>query len=385
MKILIADNQERSKKIKDILMREEFSDLEIYDTEYFSLDNEIDFCKFHMLLINLEENSFENIKLLREAQKCKNIYIIAIIKEINMNIVNELINLQIDDYIEVPIKEETLLFKFKTVIRNNEKFEENNDKCENYKHIIERYNLDKEDLEKDILLAKQIQNSILSQPLDDENLKIDIKYVPCSNLAGDFYCWYKIDEYRYGIIIIDVMGHGIASALVGMSLRSLLRGMIIRLSDPLKVINELNQHMNNLYYDSELDEILYFTAIYLLIDCKNKNIEYVNAGHPSGIAISKEGEINKLNEGSIAIGLMPQMPIKKGVFKYEDTLRIVLFTDGIFAISNESPSKEMDDIEGFFKNDKSIEDYYLSRKSNMQDKNAATLNDDICIIDINIK
>jgi sigma-B regulation protein RsbU (phosphoserine phosphatase) len=61
---------------------------------------------------------------------------------------------------------------------------------------------------------------------------------PSEQLSGDMYCYYQIDQDSYGVFILDVMGHGVSSSLVSMSIRSLLYRLITMLTDPILVINE---------------------------------------------------------------------------------------------------------------------------------------------------
>ncbi|WP_420910188.1 PP2C family protein-serine/threonine phosphatase, partial [Lysinibacillus fusiformis] len=58
-------------------------------------------------------------------------------------------------------------------------------------------------------LATHVQRSLLSPPLNEKDIRIEVSYLPSSNLAGDMYYWYKIDDHRYAIILLDMMGHGI--------------------------------------------------------------------------------------------------------------------------------------------------------------------------------
>ena len=57
------------------------------------------------------------------------------------------------------------------------------------------------------------------------------------------YYWYKIDENRYGIILLDVMGHGVSASLVCMFISSVLRETIKSLIDPELVMKDLNKYM----------------------------------------------------------------------------------------------------------------------------------------------
>ena len=67
------------------------------------------------------------------------------------------------------------------------------------------------------------------------------------------YCWFKINDHLTAILLYDAMGHGIAASLVTMSIRSLLKGMITKLIDPVAVIQELNRQIYELFSDEDMD------------------------------------------------------------------------------------------------------------------------------------
>ncbi|RAK18955.1 sigma-B regulation protein RsbU (phosphoserine phosphatase) [Anoxybacillus vitaminiphilus] len=181
-------------------------------------------------------------------------------------------------------------------------------------------------LETDLALAKKIQEEVLSAPIENADISIIGQYFPSMKLSGDMYCWQRIDEHRYSIILIDVMGHGVAASLIGMSIRSLLPGLMKRVTDPIRVTKELNRHVFNLFKGKS-----YFTSIYLVIDTKKRTIEYLNAGHPPGIFIASDGTIKELVDGSVPIGLMKKMICQKGKLSYEGPTQIFLYTDGLLA------------------------------------------------------
>jgi sigma-B regulation protein RsbU (phosphoserine phosphatase) len=122
------------------------------------------------------------------------------------------------------------------------------------------------------------------------------------------------------------MGHGVAASLIGMSIRSLLPSLMERVTDPIRVTKELNRHVFNLFKGKS-----YFTAIYLVIDVKERTIEYLNAGHPPGVLIDNDGTIKELVDGSVPIGLMKKMICQKGKLSYENPTQIFLYTDGLLA------------------------------------------------------
>ncbi len=181
----------------------------------------------------------------------------------------------------------------------------------------------------DLELARKLQKSVLSKPIKNESIHIDGTYLPSAELAGDMYAWYQIDENRYGVILFDIMGHGVASSLVSMSITSLLRGIITESIKPEKLFAELNQHMRLLYRQNGMDQSYFFTAIYVLIDVKERIIEYSSAGHPPGFLMMEDGEVQDLDVGCPPIGLLPELIIETGKMPLKGRSQLFLYTDGL--------------------------------------------------------
>jgi sigma-B regulation protein RsbU (phosphoserine phosphatase) len=203
-------------------------------------------------------------------------------------------------------------------------------------------------LQAELELARLVQQSVLSLPVYEPNIEITAAYIPSEQLAGDMYCWYKIDQYRYGILLLDVVGHGISASLIGMSIRSLLQGLITRLVDPVKVIKELNRHMNNLYAGQHTLQSYYFTCIYTVVDTRKRTIEYVNAGHPPGVICTAEGKCMQLNKGSLPVGILPDLHVEKGSVTYETSARIALYTDGLLENKYCAAFHTVEEVQKFF-------------------------------------
>ncbi len=173
-----------------------------------------------------------------------------------------------------------------------------------------------------------------------EAIDISASYNPSYELAGDLYTWYKIDDHRYGILLLDIMGHGISSSLVCMFISSVLQDVITRYVSPELVIAELNRYMNQLNKNGTSLKY-YFTAIYLVIDTESKTIDYVNAGHPPGLLLEEGKPPVRLNLGSCAVGFFDQMEIHQGTLDYNKDFRLFLYTDGLLeAIEVEGEESE---------------------------------------------
>jgi sigma-B regulation protein RsbU (phosphoserine phosphatase) len=274
------------------------------------------------------------------------------------------------DYVMKPINKIELLARIRSALR--------------LKHEKDWHKERDKHINSELDLAKQLQGSVLSQPIDDENVKIDAIYQPSYELAGDFYAWYRISEHRYGIILLDMMGHGISSSLVCMFISSVLQDTIKKITDPEQVISELNRYMNRLNIKDKLVNY-YFTAIYLVLDTQDKTIEYVNAGHPPGLIFMND-QVVQLEQSCCAVGFFEKIDISKGKLKYKGSIQIVLYTDGLMEFIQENRDSNIE-LEAFTNQLKSYKDLVLSDLAahfNIRD-NEIIQEDDICLVRISTK
>src|SRR5699024_11020942 len=103
----------------------------------------------------------------------------------------------------------------------------------------------KRDLEYELELAKKIQKTSLSQTISNQEIEIESHYYAYRELSGDNYGFYQINEHQYGVILLDVMGNGIPSALISMSLHSLFQRLITTGSAPDVVIKALDNYLHS--------------------------------------------------------------------------------------------------------------------------------------------
>lgn len=232
---------------------------------------------------------------------------------------------------------------------------------------------------KDLAIAKRIQKNALTPSLRLKHIEFDGVYVTSNTLGGDMYCWFKIDDDLTAVLLYDVMGHGIAASLITMSIRSLLRGLITRLIDPVSVITELNRRIYELFSDEDIDRFL-VTAIYLLIDTKNGTLHYVNASHPSGFLFGKYGETVPLRPNTPILGLFPNIHIQKKSIQLSGWHRIILYTDGLLTL-DENPKIDTTHFHSYASQDNAYALQKISEKYNLLENEHT---DDITIVSLTI-
>ncbi|ABY42158.1 MULTISPECIES: fused response regulator/phosphatase [Bacillus] len=370
--LIVDDNPVNIFVIEKILKQAGYQDLvslnsaqELFEYIHFGKDssrhNEIDLILLDIMMPEID--GLEVCRRLQNEEKFKDIPIIFVTALEDANKLAEALDIGAMDYITKPINKVELLARMRVALR--------------LKSELNWHKEQEENLRNELDLATQVQRNLLSSPLREDHIKIEASYLPSFKLAGDMYYWYKIDENRYGIILLDVMGHGVSASLVCMFISSVLRETIKCLIDPELVIKDLNKYMTLLH--NENDNIpYYFTAIYLVVNTENKTIEYVNAGHPSGYVLVDEENIIELDRGSCAVGFFDEIKVEKTVIPFEKNAQILLFTDGVLeSIANDEfeseeklrtfTERKWGDLEG------EIEGFYKEEQKKTQ-------SDDMCLI-----
>lgn len=184
------------------------------------------------------------------------------------------------------------------------------------------------DTERELQLAKKIQQTALTKDIINDNIQILSYYHASKSLSGDIYGFYQITPHKYGVILLDVMGHGISSALVTMSLQSLFQKLISQGVAPEIVVRELDQYLHELFQNNQ-DAWHYCTAIYLNIDTSTQTIEYINAGHPPAIFQEENGTQHELFATNPPLGTFENISFKPKKVNYTPGARILLYTDGV--------------------------------------------------------
>lgn len=370
--LIVDDNPVNIFVIEKILKQAGYHDLvslnsaqELFEYIQFGKDssrhNEIDLILLDIMMPEID--GLEVCRRLQKEEKFKDIPIIFVTALEDANKLAEALDMGAMDYITKPINKVELLARMRVALR--------------LKSELNWHKEQEENLRNELDLATQVQRNLLSSPLREDYIKIEASYLPSFKLAGDMYYWYKIDENRYGIILLDVMGHGISASLVCMFISSVLRETIKSLIDPELVIKDLNKYMTLLHNEND-DIPYYFTAIYLVVDTEKRTIEYVNAGHPSGYVLVDETNMVELNCGSCAVGFFDEIKVEKTVIPFEKNAQIVLFTDGVLeAIANDEfeaeeklrtfTERKWGDLEG------EIEGFYKGEQKKAQ-------SDDMCLI-----
>lgn len=249
---------------------------------------------------------------------------------------------------------------------------------EEARRLSEALRIKNTQFEAELLVARQLQERLMSMGFNDRhrfNLKgpewrltASYFYKPSHHLAGDFFDLIQISETKVGVLVCDVMGHGIKAALVTM----LLRGLIVEFSDyldrPDKVLGQLNKRLCTLAEDQEFPR--FTTAVYLTLDLETGKARVANGGHPGPLWTARDTEGKARFEPcpaaeiGPALGLLPDLEYEMHEFTCEGTTEFLLYTDGII---------EQKDAVGQEFGIKKLEEILLNNKDDRLDEQLATI------------
>ena len=185
--------------------------------------------------------------------------------------------------------------------------------------------LEKKRMEEELAIAREIQQKLLPTECPElENYEISAINVTCLQVSGDYYECLKLDSDRVCLAIADVSGKGTGASLLMANLQAVLHALIesdLSLSEVTSKINNLIHRNTN--YDK------FITFFIGILNIKENNFTFVNAGHNPPVKMDKDGNIHLLTTGGLILGMMPNMPYEQETVTLKKKDWIVMFTDGV--------------------------------------------------------
>jgi sigma-B regulation protein RsbU (phosphoserine phosphatase) len=220
-------------------------------------------------------------------------------------------------------------------------------------HDITRRKLAEEELqhrasemEADLRMARQVQEAFLPRsypvfprgvPADSSALRFAHHYIPATTLGGDFFHIVQISDSLCGVLVCDVMGHGVRAGLLTALIRGVIEEMDERIGSPIHVLSEINRSLCPLL--AQTGEPIFATLFYGVIDTSTATLTYANAGHPPPmIRRAGGGPVETLSSPSPepAAGLISEFAYSAHVTTFSPGDAFVGETDGLFEASDDS-------------------------------------------------
>ena len=189
---------------------------------------------------------------------------------------------------------------------------------------------------KALALAGEVQKSLLPQDKPEvQGLDIAGRNVSCDEIGGDYFdfLWRREKpEGPFSVVVGDITGHGVDSALLMTAARAFLR---MRASQPgtiSQIISAMNRHLTR----DVMESGRYMTLFYLTVDPKQDRIDWVRAGHDPAILYDPQKDsFEELKGSGVALGVNAAVEYVEN-YRYGLTNGqvIAIGTDGIWEAFN---------------------------------------------------
>jgi serine phosphatase RsbU (regulator of sigma subunit) len=188
-------------------------------------------------------------------------------------------------------------------------------------------------IDREIQTAKTIQQSFLPERVPEiEGWDIAAFWKPAHGVAGDFYDFYHLEDGRLALLIADVSGKGIPSALFMALCVTVLRfGMSLNLNP-----QELIARANRLIIQQQRSR-MFATVFVAYLDPLTGEVEFVSAGHnPPVWYQAATGRLNRVTAQGVAAGVFASANYERKTLHLEAHDILVLYTDGITEAINQA-------------------------------------------------
>ncbi|GGI67148.1 SpoIIE family protein phosphatase [Shewanella gelidii] len=179
----------------------------------------------------------------------------------------------------------------------------------------------------DLQSAAQLQQSLLPKPqVDLKQWQFNTSFKPALELAGDLFQIVEIDNENIGFYLLDVAGHGAASAMHAFTLAQQLNHSLADWQglDPALLMNKLNFN----YQDPE-QAGRFTTGMIAIINTTTQVLTICNAGHPAPLIFDIAWKVAEMPT-ELPLGIHRSHKYKNHIIPLHDIAQLLLYSDGAY-------------------------------------------------------
>jgi len=197
------------------------------------------------------------------------------------------------------------------------------------------------EIEADLSLAARVQKSLVPQNLVWNDVSIETYYSPSHTIGGDFGVVLPDADDSLTILVCDVAGHGIGSALMANRIYSETLHQLERKTGP----GAMLRHLHDFVHDRLAIDGFYFTMAAVRFSMNGRRASFAAGGHPPAMLVSNGG-VRLLESQNGILGNLTETALTDCADEIQLTSgdRLVLYTDGLTEVFDEHD--EMLGVEG---------------------------------------
>jgi len=199
-------------------------------------------------------------------------------------------------------------------------------------------------VEEELLLAERVQQSLAPKSLSWGNASVEAYYQPVWTIGGDYGLVIPRKEHL-DVLVCDVSGHGISSALVANRIYSETMAQVERSAE----LGAMLRHLNHFVLENLAGSAFYFTVAAVRFNRLCRSLQFAGAGHPPVMIVGRGKTPRLLESKSMILGLFENAVEAESIVEVplEAGDRVVVYTDGLS--ENFNARREMLGVDGLGK------------------------------------
>lgn len=186
--------------------------------------------------------------------------------------------------------------------------------------------LQQRELDRDMKVARDVQLAFLPEKKPDlAGYSFYDYYNPAEQIGGDYFDYVKLQDGRVAIVVADVVGHGVAAALLMAKLSAETHSSLLSESNPAIAMHRLNNRL------SALNIQRFVTMVLIVVDPQSHQVIMVSAGHMWPIHRRVDGTVHEpaIELGGLALGITDDVDYQQIEITLGPGESLTLYTDGI--------------------------------------------------------
>jgi serine phosphatase RsbU (regulator of sigma subunit) len=180
-------------------------------------------------------------------------------------------------------------------------------------------------LKRELEIAAGIQRTLLpGSPPSLPGARVEALCAPAANVGGDYYDLIVGADGTLFLVVADVAGHSIGSALLMAMARTIIRREIADGKPPAAVLASTNTSL----YEDLVRSNLFITAFCARYDPDGRLLEYANAGHNRPMLYRSGNAVEELDADGAALGILADVEFEQRHVSFEPGDALLLYTDG---------------------------------------------------------
>lgn len=180
-------------------------------------------------------------------------------------------------------------------------------------------------LQVELVYAAEIQAKLLPRVYPQiHDFEMAARCLPAKQVGGDFYDWQQVSSTVFNLTLGDVMGKGMAAAMLMATVRAALHAVTLY-NRPAQAVHLAERALNEDLENSES----FVTLFHAQLDAPTRTLSFVDCGHGYVFVRRANGAVETLNPRGLPLGVQGEEVYLEGSVRFRKGDVMVLYSDGI--------------------------------------------------------